>query len=238
MKRSRYLLTSFVLLGYLLNLSCSGPPATTSQPVGVAPKTLFFIELSFPSGAYSQPQQRSGFVQQILSRIRALAEVESAAISTSQKPREVIVESFETVKPIHIYSAVTPDYFRVLKLELLKGRLVLEHDGPGSPNIAILSESAARKLIHETMDPIGKRISISQKGERNSWLEIVGVVTDEQESSDRPRTEIYEAYNQDPGAALDLIVRAKSETPTLAEKLKEEILAVDKQVTVSKIQSK
>lgn len=248
MKLRRYLLVSFVLFGDMVGSSCSAPSAPTSQPVRSPSETVFSFELSFPPGAYSQPQERRGFVQRVISRIKALPEIESvAAVGTPpRQPQRVslprynpatFAKEYDPAQTAELnYSAVTPDYFRALKLELLIGRLFLEDDEPKRPMIVILSESAARKLLPDR-DPIGQHIAFSGRDEKDPWLTVVGVVKDEPELSGWPRTEIYRPYSQDPDAAVSLVVRAKSDSPMLAEKLKEEIRAVDSQVIISKVQS-
>jgi len=237
MKITRQSLITLGLMASFFSCSCSERPGIASQAAGGA-GTLFFIELSFPAGAYSQPEQRRNFVQQVLSRIKALPEVESvAAAGTPPRQPQSVVREYDPGKAELNYSAVTPDYFFVLNLALLKGRQFEEREGPNTPAVIILSESTARRLFPDE-DPMGKRFAFSEREGRSPWAEVVGVVADEPESSTRPRTEIYRPYSQDPDAAVELVVRAKSNTPTLAEKLRAEILAVDKQVTLSKVQSR
>ena len=218
----------------------SAATSPTSQSVSDPLEGLFSIEFSFPSGTYSQPQQRRSFVRQVISRIKSLPEAESvAAVGTPPRQPQTVLDEDNMARAVELnYSAVTPGYFLAAKVELIRGRLFQEDDGPNKPRLIILSESAARKLIPDSMEPIGNRISFSQKAERGPWLEVIGVVADEQESRGRPRTEIYGSYDQDPDAAVSLVVRTKSGSQITVEKLTEEILVVDKHVTVSKVESK
>ena len=39
----------------------------------------------------------------------------------------------------------TTDYFKVLEIPLIRGRLFSESDGPDSPHVAVISESLARE---------------------------------------------------------------------------------------------
>jgi putative ABC transport system permease protein len=237
MKRKRCVLISVLFFAQLSISACSAQSEPANVRVNAPAATLHSIELSFPEDGYSQPQQRRGFVQQILNRIKALPEVESAAVSTPPQPRTVIVEAMEAAKSNLTYSAVTADYFRALRLALIKGRVFYEEEHPDVPGIVILSESAARRLIPDDFDPLGKRISFSQTEKRGSWLEVVGVVADEQNLFGQVRTEIYGLYNQDPASTIRLVVRSKPGSQPVAEKLKTEIQAVDKKVTIDKVQS-
>ena len=238
MKLNIQCLVMLVLLASCFGWSCSERPSATSQAGGGKSGALFSIALSFPAGAYSQPEQRANFVPQALRRIKSLQEVESAAAAgTPPRQPQSVVREYSAGKTELYYSAVTPDYFRTLKIPLLKGRQFEELDGPNTPAIVILSESTARRMFPDE-DPIGKRLSFSEREGRTRWAEVVGVVADESESSTRARTEIYRPYSQDPDAAVELIVHARSNPSTLAERLRDEILAVDKQVTVSKVQTR
>ena len=238
MKLKRCLLISVLFFAQLSGSSCSSQSEPANPPANAPTVTLHFIELSLPIGAYAQPQQRRSFVQKVINRIKALPEVETAAVSTPPQPQTVMEEWNKAVKLNLNYSAVTADYFRALKLALIKGRVFYQEEHPDVPGIVILSESAARRLISDSYDPIGKRISFSQSGKQGPWFTVVGVVADEEDSSGQVVAEIYGAYNQDPEATMSLVVRTKPGSQIIVEKLKEEIHAVDKQVTIAKVHSK
>ncbi len=68
----------------------------------------------------------------------------------------------------------TPDYFRVMKIPLRRGRFFSGQDGPNAPPVAIISESCAR-LLFPNQDPIGRRIGLGRPGE---WAVIVGIAGD------------------------------------------------------------
>jgi putative ABC transport system permease protein len=245
MKRKPFFLFSFVMVIPLLGFACSASPAS---PDKAPSEGLLFIELAFPSGAYLQPQERRSFAQQLLTRIKVLPEVESAAATTPQQSRTAVVEGEEYPQqpppsknsagtPNLTYCAVTPDYFRTIRLALIMGRTFLEDDGPNKPVIVVISESTARRLFPDS-NPIGKRLAFPQTGKPNAWMEVVGVVLDGQGSSGQPTTEIYGAYNQNPASGLRWIVRSKPGSQVTIEKLEEELRAVDQQVTVRKVENR
>jgi putative ABC transport system permease protein len=236
MKFRQCLLISLVFFAQLSGSSCSAQPESTNQPASTPSERLHFIELSLPTGGYAQPQQRRSFVQKVINRIKALPEIDSAAVSTPPQPRTVIEEWNKAVKVNLNYSAVTPDYFRAVQLALIKGRVFYQEEHPDVPGIVILSESAARRLVPD-FDPIGSRISFSQSGKQGPWFTVVGVVADDEDSSGQTRADIYGAYDQDPNATVNLVVRTKPGSQSIAEKLKAEIQAVDKKVTIDKVQS-
>lgn len=120
----------------------------------------------------------------ILDRVRAIPGIESAAmVSTlplSQAVQDTIyVEGMP--QPNHADAPVvdqyfaTPDYFRVMKIPLERGRVFDDRDGRHTLPVAILSASCARVLFGD-QDPIGRRIRTGDGHE--DWITIVGIVGD------------------------------------------------------------
>src|ERR1041384_4875152 len=222
---------SFVCLGVFL--TTGGNKSACQWPI--ANDLLYRIEI--PGGRLLKTSTASRLGATVDQSNKSVAEVESiaAACTPQRQPQTVFAETGAGKTELN-YGAVTPDYFRVLNLALIEGRLFEEDDGPNKPMMVILSKSAARKLIPDSMDPIGQRIKFSEREQRAPWLEVIGVVMDEQESSARPRIEIYRPYDQDPDPAVELIVLTKPGSQSMAERLRQEINAVDAHVTVSKVQ--
>jgi predicted permease len=72
---------------------------------------------------------------------------------------------------------VGPDYFRTIGTPVLIGRDFTSADREGSPRVAIVNETMARRYFAGT-NPIGRRFNIADYKADASWLQIVGVVKD------------------------------------------------------------
>jgi predicted permease len=72
---------------------------------------------------------------------------------------------------------ISPEYFRMLGMPLVRGREFQEQDARGAHKVAIVNETMARKFWG-TLDVLGKRLSDSKTGDTPDWSEIVGVVAD------------------------------------------------------------
>jgi putative ABC transport system permease protein len=75
------------------------------------------------------------------------------------------------------FCVATEDYFQALGISLLRGRIFDEHDGPDSPNVAVISESLARERW-PGQDPIGHTIEFGNMDGDLRLLTIVGIVGD------------------------------------------------------------
>jgi len=73
--------------------------------------------------------------------------------------------------------SVSPDYFRVMRIPLKRGRLFTGQDVAAAPQVAIISETCAREQF-PNRDPIGKQIQLGGRDDAKPWSTIVGIVGD------------------------------------------------------------
>jgi len=181
-----------------------------------------------------------------MERLRATAGVDSVAM-TSVLP----LESFdrrgfqiqdrrlanESDAPMADTYSVSPDYFRVMRIALKRGRLFTEQDVPGTPPVALISESCARAQF-PGQDPIGRHIQLGGRHDDKPWLTIVGVVGDiRQYALDRPSNmEAYIAQAQDLTFGYRLVARTGIDPRRLERAVRDAFLRVDKTQPVFHVQ--
>ncbi len=73
------------------------------------------------------------------------------------------------------YNVVSPEYFSVMGIDLLRGRAFTEADNEQSKDVAVISETTARKFW-PNQDPIGRTFRMA--GEKDRKLQIVGIAHD------------------------------------------------------------
>ncbi len=116
----------------------------------------------------------SQFRRDLRDRFRALPGVVSAAI-TDDSP--IVAGSCQLQAPppgsYPVCHRVSPEFFETLDLRILRGRPFTSADRPGSPPVAIVSQSFADKLL-AGQEPLGTQIQITGGGS----AEIVGVAAD------------------------------------------------------------
>jgi predicted permease len=73
------------------------------------------------------------------------------------------------------YNVVSPEYFSVMGIDLLRGRAFTETDKDHSTDVAVISETTARKFWPH-QDPIGHTFRMNSEKDRK--LQIVGIARD------------------------------------------------------------
>jgi hypothetical protein len=81
-------------------------------------------------------------------------------------------------RPVTRWLAVTPAFFDVFHVKILRGRAIGAGDDAHSTRVAVIGEAFARRQFAD-VDPVGRRIWIGGDAGRDStWLTIVGVMPD------------------------------------------------------------
>jgi putative ABC transport system permease protein len=132
----------------------------------------------------------------------------------------------------------SPDYFKTLRIPLVKGRLLVESDGAAAPRVVVINEALARRYF-AGQDPLGRRIAFDDSAGKPNYREIVGVVKDVKHSAldDEARPEFYLPLAQFPSSFMTLVVRTSGDPLQMITALRSQIRVVDKDQPVSNIQT-
>ncbi|HYL47447.1 MAG TPA: ABC transporter permease [Candidatus Limnocylindrales bacterium] len=171
----------------------------TSVNLGFNPQQLVRAEVDLPQFEYSTPQQWMNFSSDLLARVQAEPGMKNTAIGVPLPLVNGIVNlGFEiegepalpsSKFPTADYASVSPEYFGVMSIPLLRGRGFSQQDVSSSPRVAIVSESLVRTYFSDD-NPIGKRIIFALPPNSGVPREIVGIVSDVRDvsaSQDRAR---------------------------------------------------
>jgi putative ABC transport system permease protein len=123
-------------------------------------------------------------------------------------------------------SSVSADYFDLLGIKLVRGRLPNDFDSDETPPVAVIDQTMAR-TFWPNEDPIGQRIKLSPRA--TAWTTIVGIVNDAQtESLASPVVpHIYASLYQKQGKHLAIFVRGRVDQATIARQVQEQVQAIN-----------
>lgn len=175
------------------------------------------------------------FQQQLVERVRSLPGVLDAGITSAVPFRGVDWARYvgKDSGP-HIYLANEREadaaYFSVMRLTLLRGRLLTDHDTARSPHVVVVSESFARQVF-PAEDPIGKQIDLEAPAT------IVGIVKDVRyvAMSVAPFPAIYVSKAQSPSELICLVLRTGNRDATIAATIRRVVRSIDPAVPVMDI---
>ena len=120
---------------------------------------------------------------------------------------------------------VSPDYFSMLRIPLLAGRVFTDDDGSGRPPVAIVNEEMARRYW-PGQSPLGHQLH-SGAGPRASTATIVGVVGDVRSPARREiDPQIYVSYLQQSEPNITLLVRTAAGAPVPIDGIKQAIRSI------------
>jgi putative ABC transport system permease protein len=130
------------------------------------------------------------------------------------------------------FIAVTPDYFRTMRIPSLGGRGFTARDELTSPPVAIVNETLARRFFPNDQ-PLGKRIrpAISNGYKEGPLREIVGVVGDvKARGLTQPlEPQVYVPQAQSP-MVMTVVVRTMMDPRGVIDAVRRQVAALDREL--------
>ena len=199
---------------------------------------------------YRTATQEAVLLREILRRSRTLLGVEEAAVGDedalplghshpSSLPlilegnREAI-ETKESQAPLIESPIVSPEYFHLLGMPLLRGRIFNEQDIETTPQVAVINQAAAN-AYWPNQDPLGKRVRLhlDTRGLWSSappaWTTIVGVIADARTESlaDAGTPQIYRSVYQRASKEVTIFLRGQLDPSAISAQMRAQVQAVD-----------
>ncbi len=131
------------------------------------------------------------------------------------------------------YSLVSPEYFSVLGIPIVRGRNFTPAEMNGHANVAIVMESTARKLW-PGQDPLGKTFSYDDPVYKKTPIEIVGVARDSHTSSlsELDPMFFYFPLRDDDQLPLKLLVHSRASADQTTKALRDIVRSIDPNVVL------
>jgi len=212
--------------------------------VGFNPARLLIAQIGLPRAQYVKPEQWISFYKQTLERMNALPGAQEAAVAVPLPLSDSYINlAFEIEgRPPHSKSdsptadfvAISPNYFHVMQVPLLRGREFSNADSENGPQVCVISSSLAQQLFPRE-NALGQRILIGYPA--SSAREIVGIVGDVKDSdlAARESAQIYVPFVQNPFWAADIAVRSYGNPSALGGALRAQIREIDSALPVAEV---
>jgi len=255
-QRESHLRSGFVVGQIALTIILLAAAGTAIQLViremranlGFDPQGVLSVNLSLPSSKYQTPEAQARFFSELVQRVQALPGIQSAAVT------QTIPESFPgrlafeagadlALKPEERPQAggyfVSPDYFRVMGIPLLKRRAFSDADSTLSPKVAIVNDSLAKQYFPNA-DPIGRFLrTYAAPSSAAVSRQIVGIAGDviDRVGQRQSVPQIYVPFSQNPMGGMTLVLRVNGDPTTLAPSVRASVWAIDKDQPIGDVQA-
>lgn len=217
-----------------------------SQPPGFSQDHLTAISLHLPRGASGTTQRRMNFDRQIEATLKSIPGVESVGLSDSLPPAgSVLGRPLDNIRVagraalpsgggMVFLRRVSADYFRTLRIPILRGRTFNDEEKTQSQRSVVFSRSLAQKLFPDG-DALGSRVSLDGG---STWVTVIGIAPDVKNNGlsvpSSPEYYLLRAsYRGQLGQATIAFVRSPLEVAALTRWLHKELTTVDPAVTAT-----
>jgi len=129
-------------------------------------------------------------------------------------------------------TVASPEYFAVMGIPRLAGRVFDRRDRADAPRVAVVSRTLARRIFPGE-DPVGKRVRFGVMS-APEVREIVGVVGDVRPTAydSDPRPEIYVPHAQSATGSVTFVARTSGDAGHLLAAMRQRMTAIDSRQTV------
>ncbi len=234
-----------LLLMSAASAAMQGLVQLTHSKLGYSPDHTIDVGVPVHPGTYGKWEARAAYFDELRRRVAALPEVVAVADSISATPpTSGVSERFELMgRPGEKYNEarlnlVSPEYFSVLRVPLLRGRIWSEAETTRGAHVTIISETMARRYWPNG-DALGHAIRMPElRGEEplevaapgsNGWFQIVGIVADARNDGllKPAKPTVYFPYTIWMGVEMDLLVRTQVAPAPVLRAIRKQIQAVD-----------
>jgi putative ABC transport system permease protein len=213
---------------------------------GYDPRGVITLRTYVYGARYQKAETELGYYDQAMQRLRATPGVESVAMASNLPLVDFDRSAFHIrdrrprnpseVPSADVYS-VSPDFFHVMRIPVLRGRQFTAQDSPSSPKVALISETCARQMFPNE-DPVGKQIQLGGRNDNGPWTTVVGVVGDvRQYGLDQPaRMGAYTVLAQNLSYNFSMVARTAIGARGMEAAARATFLSVDPTLPVYRVQ--
>jgi predicted permease len=224
------------------------------QPLGFDPHNVMAIGIPLREDSYRTWPARAAYFEQLRGKVAETSGVSAAAISTdATPPQNGWIMGFEILgkpvanPPMGSINLISPQYFAVLRIPLLQGRIWSDAENNKGAHVAVINRTLAQRDFPNG-DAIGHSLKmpglegnpatvLSPPNIGNSWLQIVGIVDDARNDGLRnvARPAVYVPSTLSIGEGTEILVRSQVAPMTLVHAVREQLRAINPDQTSSSV---
>jgi putative ABC transport system permease protein len=219
--------------------------------LGIEVDRLMAMRVQLPATRYASAEARWTFFDQLQHEIEAIPGIEAASVTNGVPPldggeRLLEIEGQPTsLQPPFVGTAtVSPRFFDVLGVPLVRGRRFDERDGSDETHTVIINARLAAQFFPGE-DPIGRRLRFTQRQRLDGkpvdeWRTIVGVsplVKQGSPSDHYVNAVVYIPLRQETPSNASLLVRSTLPTASVMDAVRREVQRIDPDQPVFPIQT-
>lgn len=204
-----------------------------------APERLLSLEVSFSNATALSPgfdDRMPALFREFRNNVESLPGVESVALSdqplltakTTPSQFKVTGGAEPTGRELKTaeFRVVTPNYFQMMGMMLVRGRLPADTDDKGSAKVAVVNSAMARLY---GSDPIGRRLSPEANYGKTESYEIIGVVSEPRRfgAGETSPPTVYVPFSQRPLPHVTALVRTKGNPQFIVDRLRSAAVDMD-----------
>ena len=219
----------------------------TENPPGFSPRTTLMTAVQYDTGgARNTEVRRRQFATEALARVRAVAGVETAGMTSNGSGRmRMFIEGVlpavpSQERPLALHSSVSAGYAKAIGMRVVRGRWI--SDSEPIPAF-VVNETLARRAFPGE-DPIGKRIQVdgppgATEAGGAVFAPIVGVVADLKYNrlEEAPQPELFEDYQHANPFTIVLVARVVGDPSTTAPAIRAAVAGVDSGQTATPVET-
>jgi putative ABC transport system permease protein len=213
--------------------------------LGYDPDHAMSVPIPVHDGSHTTWQDRTEYFEELRARIAAMPQVVAAGISTNATPpnngedrRIEIMGRPGGEKPEVRMNFVSPEYFSLLRIPLLQGRLWDHPETMRGAPLAVINQTMARRFWPNG-DAIGHELRIDGLKAQppyslvaaggNGWAEIIGIVGDARDDGlrDAIKPGVYFPYTLQEWMFTQILVRTRVPPLSLLRDVRAQIVQVD-----------
>jgi putative ABC transport system permease protein len=216
---------------------------------GFNPQNVITMDISLPPMRYEEDNQITGFYEQLLQKLQGVPGVENVSLinnlplgSESTARTRFVIEGRPAWEPGNLpviqLRMISPDYFRTLRIPLVKGRFFENSDTEDRPLVAIINETMARRFWPDE-DPINHQIAFGRQEQHGPNFLIVGVVGDVKHFGldKQAEPEAYVPYLQSAFPDRTLLVRTSFNLSSIVSVVKDKVSEIDRNQPIYNIRT-